>query len=312
MGRVAAVFCAAITVWAGVAAGQGDPRLKPLLEQLSEEASVFAVNAPRVIARERLLHRGERVPGFRLKLKGQPAKGKPAGDIIEREIISEYGFGVLRDAPDSLREFRQVVSVDGRPVRGAGQARLTLARNVSSDDDRERKRMLEQFEKTGRIVGGATDLGQMLLLFSRPALPRFHFNYKGPARLGASAVSIVEWYQLDSEAAARVFRGNDMTRVKMRGEIWFRDSDNRPVRITVIIPVRENDTDAVHEAEIDYFRSAYGVMLPRVVRYKKYMGKQLVVENYAFYSQYRMFKVEAEIKFTPAEEGPGPEPEAKP
>ena len=162
--------------------------------------------------------------------------------------------------------------------------------------------MLEQFEKLG-LVGAATDFGQMLLLFSRPALPRFHFNYKAPGRLAGSAVSIVQWYQLDSEASARVFRGNDMTRVKMKGEIWFRDSDNRPVRITALIPIRENDRDVVHEAEIDYYRSTYGVMLPRVVRYKKIAGKDLVVENYGFYSNYRMFKVEAEIKFTPAEEG---------
>ncbi|MCC6587395.1 MAG: hypothetical protein IT168_11935 [Bryobacterales bacterium] len=300
------------TAWAG---GEGDPRLTPLLEQLSEEASVFGVNAPRIIAQERLLHRGQRTPAFRIKRlrnqsKDKPPEVKPEKDIIEREIISEYAFGTVKDAADSLREFRQPISVDGRPVRGAANARLTLARNVSSDDDRERKRMLEQFEKLG-LVGAATDFGQMILLFSRPALPRFHFNYKAPGRLAGSAVSIVQWYQLDSEASARVFRGNDMTRVKMKGEIWFRDSDNRPIRITALIPIRENDRDVVHEAEIDYYRSTYGVMLPRVVRYKKTAGKELVVENYGFYSNYRMFKVEAEIKFTPAEEE-GTEPPQKP
>lgn len=120
----------------------------------------------------------------------------------------------------------------------------------------------------------------------------------------------MQWYQLDSEASARVFRGNDMTRVKMKSSRC--DSDNRPVRITALIPIRENDRDVVHEAEIDYYRSNYGVMLPRVVRYKKVAGKDLVVgELQAFIPTTAHVKVEAEIKFTPAEEGTEPPQDPK-
>lgn len=89
---------------AGLALGQSDPRLTPLLEQLSEEASVFGVNAPRIIAQERLLHGGQRTPAFRIKRLHKQSKDKqpevkPEGNMIEREIISEYAFGTVKDAP---------------------------------------------------------------------------------------------------------------------------------------------------------------------------------------------------------------------
>jgi hypothetical protein len=289
--------------WVASLAWPQDQRLVPILERLSEEAAVFAQSAPRVIAEERLLHRGEKAPAFKLKLRA----GEKAvqGDLpyVEREIISEYGFGVFKDNPDSLREFRQVLRVDGKEAKGAERARLTLARNVSTEDDRERKRMLEEFERLG-MVGAASDFGQMILLFRRSSLDKFHFNYKAQGKLGLDPVTILQWYQREDEGSARVFQEREMVRVRMQGEIWVRESDQRPLRITVSIPVKEHDTEVVHEGAIDYYQSSHGVLLPSAVRYKKRVGNRLVVENYAFYSKFRMFRVEAEIKFTPEETTP--------
>lgn len=287
-------------VWAVSAAWTQDQRLVPILERLSEEAAVFAQNAPRVIAEERLLHRGEKAPGFKLKLRAGEKAQQGDYPYVEREIISEYAFGVFKDKPDSLREFRQFLRVDGQPAKGSERARLTLARNVSSEDDRERKRMLEEFEKLG-MVGAASDFGQMILLFRRSSLDKFHFNYKAQGNLGPDPVTILQWYQREDEGSARVFQEREMVRVRMKGEIWVHEQDLRPLRITVAIPIKEHDTEVVHEGSIDYYRSAHGVMLPSAVRYKKRVGPRIAVENYAFYSKYRMFKVEAEIKFTPEE-----------
>ena len=294
------LICAA---WAASAAVAQDQRLVPILERLSEEAGVFAQNAPRIIAEERLLHRGERTPAFKFKLRAGEKAEQQENPYVEREIISEYAFGVFKDKPESLREFRQFLRVDGEPAKGSERARLTLAKNVSSEDDRQRKRMLEEFEKLG-MVGAASDFGQMILLFRRSALDKFHFNYKAQGRLGPDAVTILQWYQREDEGSARVFQEREMVRVRMKGEIWVHETDLRPLRITVIIPVKEHGAEVVHEGSIDYYRSAYGVLLPSAVRYKKRVGNRIAVENYAFYSKYRMFRVEAEIKFTPEENVP--------
>jgi len=294
------LICAA---WAASTAVAQDQRLVPILERLSEEAAVFAQNAPRIIAEERLLHRGERTPAFKFKLRAGEKAEQRENPYVEREIISEYAFGVFKDKPESLREFRQVLKVDGEPAKGSERARLTLAKNVSSEDDRQRKRMLEEFEKLG-MVGAASDFGQMILLFRRSALDKFHFNYKAQGKLGSEPVTILQWYQHEDEGSARVFQEREMVRVRMKGEIWVHETDLRPMRITVIIPVKEHGAEVVHEASIDYYRSAYGVLLPSAVRYKKRVGNRIAVENYAFYSKYRMFRVEAEIKFTPEENVP--------
>lgn len=288
-----------------VSAVAQDQRLVPILERLSEEAEVFLRNAPKAIGQERLLHRGEKVPAFKLMSKGKDPGTPETNAVIEREIVSEYGFGSFKEAPEAIREFRQTLSVDGKASKGAEKARLTLAQNMTSDDDRQRKRMLEDFEKLG-MVGAATDFGQMILLFRRGGLDKLHFNYKAPAKLGTDDVDVLQWYQRDDADSARVYQGKEMVRIRMQGEIWSRQSDHVPLRITVLIPAVEYKQPVTHEGEIDYYQSAHGVLLPAAVRYKKISQKRVVIENYAFYTKYRMFKVDAEIKFTAEENLPGP------
>ena len=43
------------------------------------------------------------------------------------------------------------------------------------------------------------------------------------------------------------------------------------------------------------------MVLPASVRYEKVIDGQVVVENVATYSDYQMFRVDTEIRFTPAE-----------
>jgi hypothetical protein len=225
---------------------------------------------------------------------------------VEREIVSEYGFGGLSQAPDALREFRQVLSVDGKPVRAPGKALQEFARTVSAASDVERRRALQDFERLG-LVDPASDFGQMILLFRKQSLGGLHFSYKGAFQFGAEAVDIVYWRQRDTGPAASVYRDKEVVKVRMEGEIWARRSDHLPLRITLALPVLEPLGEAQqtirHEAAIDYFRSTHGVLLPLTIQYQKRAGGQMLVENRAFYSKYRMFTVDVEIRFS-GEENP--------
>jgi len=296
------VHLRAILTLAFAAAALADDRLEPILNRVSEEAEVFQQQATSVVGRETLHHRGRKT-GSRFRI-GKAALDAPKFSYLQREIVSEYGFSTFQEAPEALREFRQVISVDGRGVLKADQARLALAAGMSSEDDRLRKRMLQDFERYGTI-GAATDFGQMLLLFRRRGLAGYEFEISGPGRMGAEEVIVIRYRQKESPDAFRVYHGREMTRVNMSGELWVRASDYIPLRVTMQATLPEDGIPVIHSSTTDYLRSSHGLMLPAAVHYKKMAEGQIIVENRYQYSQYQMFKVEAEIKFI-AEDTPQP------
>ncbi len=274
--------------------------LAQVLDRVSEEAEVFRRLAPKIVARETLHQKARpRRRRFRLRI-GKDALQPPLIRYQHREIISEYGFTHFREAPEALHELRQVVSVDGRPVTGHEKARETLTLGVTTSDDRLKKNLLRRFEKHG-LVGATTDFGQLILLFRRPNLPRYEFHQLREAFLGADPVLVLGYRQREGPEAFTIFAGRTATRARLEGELWVRKSDFVPLRITLNTTVAGDKHATTHRATVDYFPSAYGVILPAAVDYEELTDGRLVVENVATYSNYHLFSVHTEIRFGPAE-----------
>jgi hypothetical protein len=268
------------------------PELEPILHRVSEEAETFQRLAPRVVASETLRHRSRKgAPRFRPRI-ADPSQRPVQAAYLEREIASEYGYSLLKEAPEAIREFRQVVAVDGR-----------LALSMSSDDDRARRRMLTDFERHG-MIGAATDFGQMLLLFRRRMLANYEFAVTGERFIGADAMTVVDWIQKGGPDALQIYQGRRLVRAKMRGQLWVRKRDSLPLRITMTTSIEEDPGLTEHAAVIDYTRTASGLLLPVSIVYTKTLGSNLMVENRYTYSEYKMFQAEAEVKFTPLDEPP--------
>lgn len=274
--------------------------LNKALNRVAEEADLFAALAPKVVAEERLLHKGRKAPGRFVPNPGADAGAKPKLTYTERELVSEFGFAAMKDAPEVIREFRKVVSVDGKQVKKPERARLELAENMTSDDDRERKRMLQDLEKYG-MVGAATDFSQSILLFRKRSLAQFEFELGESQWFTGDRATAIKWKQSAKAGGAIVYHDKETSRVRMSGEIWVRNRDFIPLRITLNIPVVENKAKVVHIGEIDYYQSKYGLLLPTKVRYRKLLEETMLVENVASIREYKMFAVQTDIKFTPAE-----------
>lgn len=278
------------------------PPLDDILKRVSEEAEAFQQLAPRTVGRETLRHRSRKAaPRFRPRIA---SPDKPVQvSYLERQVVSEYGYSFLKEAPEAIREFRQVVEVDGRPVLSAGDARTTLAFNMSSDDDRARRSMLAEFERHG-MSGAATDFGQMLLLFRRRALGNFDFAIAGENYIGAEAAIVVGWRQKDGPDALRVYHGRDLAQVRMTGELWVRKRDYLPLRVTMKASIQEGPGLTEHAATIDYAPAGASLLLPASIAYVKTLEGTLIVENRYVYSGFKMFRADAEITFTPVDEPP--------
>ena len=81
----------------------------------------------------------------------------------------------------------------------------------------------------------------------------------------------------------------------------MRERDGLPLKVIIHIPSQEDKVRVTHIGETDYVQSRHGFLVPSEVHYSRLEGDFLMVENFAFYGDFRMFKAEAEIKFTPEE-----------
>jgi len=273
-----------------------DEQLERILSRLAEEAEAFRNAAPTVVAEETLKQRAAKKQSRLRPRIGAAATRAPEVKYQTREVVSEYSYSALRESPNMLHEFRQVLSVDGKPVTAREKARQTLAMGMRSADDRLKKRMLEEFEKHG-LVGAATDFGQVILLFEKRRQSGYEFEFAGKSRIGAESVAGFSFRQTEGEGVT-IIEGRNLIRRPLLGEIWVREEDNLPLRVR-LVAVREQGGQVIRdEATVDYVLSQHGFLTPAAVTHRQIAGGQTVVENSFQYAPFRKFSAEAEIKFT--------------
>src|ERR1039458_8506541 len=177
-----------------VAPAFAQPSLSRILARVSEEAEILQQNAPKILTQETLEQRAL-MPPSRFRPRNESAATGADSRLRVREIVSEYSFGVLSDAPaHNLLEFRQVISVDGRAVQTPESARRALSAAIQSADDRARKRMLEEFAKNG-LVDIATDYGLILLMFGSRAINNIKITPLATAWVGTEQALTLSWQQ---------------------------------------------------------------------------------------------------------------------
>lgn len=270
--------------------------LPEIVSRVSEEAEVFRRVAPQVLSEETLTQRALKGPG-RFHPRVGAAAAKPLVPTWQtREIISEYSYGTLKDAPGSLHEFRQVTAVDGQAVSSTAAARHSLALGLASSDDHAKKRMLEQFQKYG-LADAAVDFGPLLLLFTKRQAGNYRFELAGEDRIGADQAKIVTYTQVAGPDRMLVFQGHRAIHQPIRGRIYARVPDGLPLRITIVESRQGGKQTFRDEATVDYTLNANGFVAPAAVTHRGFAGDQLTVEDEFRYAPFKKFGADAAIKF---------------
>jgi hypothetical protein len=273
----------------------GAAELPPLIARLSEEAEVFARLAPETVSQETLRQRTAVA-----QRRFRPRIGKSALEreyhYRSREVVSEYGFTRLQEPAQGIFELRQVVSIDGRSVTSLPEARRTLTLGLQSNQDHHKKRMIEEFARTG-LVDPAVDFGQIILLFTRRGLANYRFAPQPGAFIGAERAAVCDFIQESGQGAYNVFEGRQLIHLPIRGRIWSRAIDLLPLRIELRAD-RGEGLDRRYQAAVDYQPTAHGVVLPVSVVQTTWEGDLLITENRFTYAPFQRFSASAEIKFT--------------
>jgi hypothetical protein len=282
------------------------PTLPEILARVAEEAEVLAQNAPKALTQETLEQRALTPPRRFLPRVGKAATVTPRPQLSVREIVSEYSVGTLKESDSrNLLEFRQVISVDGRPVQSAEHARHALSLGIQSPDDRVRKRMLEDFARYG-LVDVATDYGLILLDFTKRGLENMQLKLAGEARVGAEPALVFSWRQTSTAGGELEFYGNQAVRRPLQGLLLVRKSDGLPLRVQTWAEHTDAKRTIRDEATVDYALSAHGFLMPASVVHRHRVDGRIGIENLYRYEPFKLFSADAEIKFTEVPETPPP------
>jgi hypothetical protein len=282
----------------------GEATVRPLLARVAEEADAMAQHISRTLTIETLEQRAARQPERSRPRLGSAATAR-AGSPTVRQVVSEYSVGTLKgtDSGD-LHEFRQVISVDGRPVETEARALRALSSDVRSPGDRVRKRMLEQFAKYG-LVDIATDYGLILLAFTRREWPNLEFGPAGEGRVGTNEALVLNWKQRSTAGGELEFHGGRAVRQALAGRLWMRKRDGLPLRVEAWAELRDGGHTVRDQASVEYAMSAHGFLTPASVVHRHVVDGQVMAENLYRYQPFRMFRARTDVKFS---EDPEPAP----
>ena len=265
-----------------------DTLVTQALPQIAKQASRFWQTAPGYVAKETLKQKASVKPKRKLRIGGG-AVDPPKPELKDREIISYYTISSFRRSPEALHEFRHVVSVDGKPVVSEAVALEKLRATLASPDDRARKVLQADFDKTGLAIA-AVDFGQLILLFTKTNLEKYTFASQSTGLIGADRAVVIAFRQNTGAESFRIVESGKQTNEPLSGELWVRDSDFMPLRVTLTVSRREQFEEIRDEARVDYDVKAGGTLLPASVVYRRYRSDELSVENVYEYSDWQPMK----------------------
>jgi hypothetical protein len=260
---------------ASLAFAQGPARklsLPQLLNRVAGQAEAFRKIAPTMLADETLSQRTRRAG--------------TTGDYETHELVSVYAFGTLPVAPTVIHEIRKVVSVDGKQVTSKAKAREAMTLGLHSEDDKLKKRLLEDFEKHG-LRGAVTDFGQVILLFSARHQKDFQFEQAGDQIIGVDRAIVLKYKQTGGAGGVMVFRGNNAERQVLQGELLVRETDGMPLRITMSSTLKSKDGETKDSLEVNYVDSGLGCVVPSNVQHKELFNTDVLSENSFQYGPFR-------------------------
>jgi hypothetical protein len=273
----------------------GDPlTAQALIDATARAAAIFARSAPGIVARERLEQRGRR--GFVRVLEQQakkPSKSTQDGNITvnlppefrTHVVISDYALGQIGKTR-AIHEIRSILTIDGREISPADEARHALAIGIRSPDDELKHRLLENFERN-RLEGAVTDFGPLLLLFTTAARPHYTFAMGRQRLLHGVPMIALQYTQISGNSGLTVFHNRTVNVRSTHGEIWLRTGDLLPLRIILETEAPVAGTLKIrNSAVVDYTPTAFG-LAPAHIHHMQSLGPDLLVENDLQYSGYQ-------------------------
>jgi hypothetical protein len=267
--------------------GEQDARVTEALYRVSKEASQLWQVAPGFLCRETLHQKALVHQRSRFRAGVEATKTGPSVEPAyqTREIVSFYGLGAFKGAPEALREFRETYSLDGAAVEDEKKARVKFASLLKGGDNSEKEAAIGEFERRC-LAGSATDFGQVILLFTKINVNKYAYTFGGAARLGVDNAWTIPFQQQKGDESLHISDGGKKIAVKLQGEIWVRQGDFLPLRIVLNSTRTHKKNEVRDEAKVDY-TVVSGALLPAAVVCRRFLNDELVLESIYRYADWQ-------------------------
>ena len=289
MARVAPFLCTILSMLAPAPAvqGQENPFLPQMLVALGREASQFWSGAPGYVGKEtwREKYTYVKQPGRRFFRTGADALKKPQTVNAVHEVVSYYAVAPFRRSPESLFEFRRVISIDGKATGEADREREEFIGGLRDGGDKWRHKLRDAFEEQ-TMAGVMVDFGQLIMLFTKHGQKQFEFSLKGAERSGADTAVLLHFEQQKGKQALRVTDSGNERDTPLKGEILLRDPDYAVLQIRLSSARTEEGRKVRDEAQVDYTRNSAHAILPASVTHRRYLDGKLDYEDVFEYSDW--------------------------
>jgi hypothetical protein len=273
----------ALSLWAQAPAAvppqSVEPRLMDVLMRTSAYVAGYVKSLSSVVSEERyeqsLTRKRERTT---------------AGLYLWRILVSDYLLVAVEGTSEWL-PFRDVYSVDGRPVRDRSNRLLKLF--VESPPGGYEQALRIRDESSRYNMGGGTwdtNVPTFALQFlSEQLRGRFTFTLKGHERIDGVDTVVVEYQESSSPTVIVGRNGEDLP---ARGRFWIDPADGRILRTT--LETRPPGCDNILEVTFRY-EPGLGILVPGRMTEHRDSGLE-VVEGRATYSNFRRFRVDTSIE----------------
>jgi hypothetical protein len=109
-----------------------------------------------------------------------------------------------------------------------------------------------------------------------------------PTRLEA-----FRYKQIDGPQALSVYQGGQAQRLNVEGEIWVRESDGLPFRVTLNATGTSAEQAVREEATVDYAPSDFGTVLPSKISHRELRAGAPVLEHTITFALFHRFGIPA-------------------
>ena len=268
-----------------------DPALTRLLSGIGTDAGRFRSGAPAYLGTETWTEYSTAAPhkpGKRRLHFGLPPK-TPAESTatVTRQIVSLYALAPMNRRAESLFEFRQVLSVDGKPSGDPAQLRQQFVDALTSEDSKRLRRLRDNFENQA-MSGILIDFGQLILLFTRPRQKQYSYELKPTEHIGALTAARIDFTQKTGDQGLHISEsGGDEQDTPLHGQIMVSPADGSVLQIRLTADRKVNDHQVHDEAQVDYTSIAPHALVPVSVVHRRTQDGKTLYQDVFTYSNWQ-------------------------
>lgn len=289
-GGARGVHCGAALCLLGLGAPiqADDGRLTDLLQQAGEYVARYEADFSALVAREEYFQRERRAPGGTI--------------VASRNLVSDVLLTRLEgEMPWTL--FRDVYSVDGRPVRDREERLQELLREFRTGTPGRSRAILNE---SARYNLGAVwrnfNVPIIPLVFLRPRnRDRFAFTRKGTKNVGGLPTEVIEYRE---EVSPTIISEHWTKDIFARGRFWLDPADGAVVKSEMFLYSSDDSTTLRVEIAVAYSRPRdLAVWVPatmdEVYEVARAGRTREYVEGTASYKNFRKFEVTTDERYQP-------------